>query len=425
MQKLSVLVATALLCCSFASFAIAEESQNAFNAITEAVSAVCLNPGDAGKFWEVKATGSGQAKLLVLKKLVDAGIDAKLEFTSGEYEGVQRVLAEQQDKENANYRDCVRDLTPRFLDKLPDLPEKAGKLPRDLLKHLELGNSRAFMQQLLGPPTRVLGDVEFYERWGLVFELDFHSGDALRRVLVGLKSDPKNIDPIDLKANWIQDSSFTTEKLWLEARLEDIANPECKIDYSVGASRSTTIAVCPFGHQIAGASKYAKQNCVVGVGYSNGDHGLQELSNGAIMTNAHFTFESSQAAVQSTVWNYLKSKQFNFLSFACGDTLLGHPLDKQEWSNYRLSGMSVKIGFDTDGRKAAYDISSTLQKLGATVEMREWKFLKGNSISSKSDSAMDMVEIISRAKGVSVTGGLWQGPEDVDVELQIGDGPTN
>lgn len=80
--------------------------------IVDNIKSVCLSPSDSGKLWEVKVEGEGRAKVKFI-----ADLKGDVEFTKGEWEGVQRVLKEKQADENARYRDCVERLTPMFLDK--------------------------------------------------------------------------------------------------------------------------------------------------------------------------------------------------------------------------------------------------------------------------------------------------------------------
>lgn len=82
--------------------------------ITRNIKDICLAPSDKGKYWEtsLKAGGETNVKLKFLGKA-----SAEASFGIGEWNGVQRVLQSQQAHDNTSYRNCVKRLTPLFLDK--------------------------------------------------------------------------------------------------------------------------------------------------------------------------------------------------------------------------------------------------------------------------------------------------------------------
>lgn len=79
--------------------------------ITKNIRSVCAAPDQKGKYWNVDASGDTKIKIKFLG--TKAGLSS--EISSGEWEGIQRVLKEQQADEHKNYRDCVKSLTPIFL----------------------------------------------------------------------------------------------------------------------------------------------------------------------------------------------------------------------------------------------------------------------------------------------------------------------
>lgn len=91
--------------------------------VTLNVKEVCQAPSDSGKYWDVKLEGGGDAKVKL--KLADMGVSGQAEFSKGEWQGVQRVLQEQQAYDSANYRECVKKLTPLFLEKFVPIPGKS------------------------------------------------------------------------------------------------------------------------------------------------------------------------------------------------------------------------------------------------------------------------------------------------------------
>ena len=84
--------------------------------VVDSVTSVCRAPGEQGKYWDVEATGKGDVDLRLLKKLPGVGVEGKVRFSKGEWEGVQRVLRDHQARDNADYRQCVRALTPLFIN---------------------------------------------------------------------------------------------------------------------------------------------------------------------------------------------------------------------------------------------------------------------------------------------------------------------
>jgi hypothetical protein len=83
--------------------------------ITQNVKSVCESPAQAGKYWNVTATGKADAKGSI--RLASIGVNGEATFTKGEWAGVQQVLKEQQSADNANYRECAVKLMPLFLAK--------------------------------------------------------------------------------------------------------------------------------------------------------------------------------------------------------------------------------------------------------------------------------------------------------------------
>ena len=79
--------------------------------ITKSIRSVCVAPDQKGKYWEVDASGDTKVKI----KLIGSHIGLSGEISSGEWEGVQQVLKEQQASNNEDYRKCAKELTPLFI----------------------------------------------------------------------------------------------------------------------------------------------------------------------------------------------------------------------------------------------------------------------------------------------------------------------
>jgi len=98
--------------------------------ITQNIINVCQAPTTSGKYWKVNVKGSGDAKIKL--KIADVGTSGEATFTKKEWEGVQQVLQEQQAKENADYRDCAKKITPLFLEKfVPESKKNITQLDKD------------------------------------------------------------------------------------------------------------------------------------------------------------------------------------------------------------------------------------------------------------------------------------------------------
>lgn len=114
-----LLIVIILLTTALSHLANAEKSSLS-DKITQNIKDVCLKPSDKGKYWDIglKAGGETNVKLKFLGKA-----SAAASFNQGQWEGVQKVLQNQQAHDNASYRDCVKKLTPLFLNKfVPSKP---------------------------------------------------------------------------------------------------------------------------------------------------------------------------------------------------------------------------------------------------------------------------------------------------------------
>ncbi|VAX04715.1 hypothetical protein MNBD_GAMMA20-877 [hydrothermal vent metagenome] len=105
--------------------------------ITDNIVKVCDKPEDAGKYWDMKVKGDGAAELKL--KLAEFGITGGAEFSKGEWQGVRTTI-----ENNKNYRDCVKQLTPIFIEKFTpiiDVVKEPQTKPRVLggVKWLEFG----------------------------------------------------------------------------------------------------------------------------------------------------------------------------------------------------------------------------------------------------------------------------------------------
>jgi len=93
--------------------------------ITKNIKSVCASPDQKSKYWEVKTEGKNNIDI----KLLGMTNSLKGTISTGEWEGIQTVLKKQQAKENQNYRECVKYLTPIFMNNFKqDEKEKSSLL---------------------------------------------------------------------------------------------------------------------------------------------------------------------------------------------------------------------------------------------------------------------------------------------------------
>ena len=103
--------------------AVMAGEQNSIDLITENITKVCDKPDHAGTYWDIKVKGNGEAGIRL--KLLGLGkVSGESTFSKGEWEGVQRTV-----EDSKNYRDCVKELAPVFLEKFSSLlvPETEKK----------------------------------------------------------------------------------------------------------------------------------------------------------------------------------------------------------------------------------------------------------------------------------------------------------
>ena len=151
---------------------VAHTAELSMEQITENVRRVCLAPGDAGKEWAVKAKARGDVSV-GLKIAGGVKAEGLADFSRSEWEGVQRVLQEKQQDDNARYRLCAEKLTPVFLDKYGPKPTDTKPLPEQTNSHRQ-NSSRADQRPNL--PVTVTATSE---RLTLIpgFTVDFLGGD--------------------------------------------------------------------------------------------------------------------------------------------------------------------------------------------------------------------------------------------------------
>jgi hypothetical protein len=141
---------TLLSVCSLSAFAQLTDEKR-IELVTRSVIDICKSPSAPGNTFDIAISGSGGA-IAGLRNLPRAGGEVKAEFSKSEWEGVQRVLKEQQLAENNSYRGCVTRLTPLFLEKFlappPSPRTQTGSEERSTARPLSRSERIGF-----GPPT--------------------------------------------------------------------------------------------------------------------------------------------------------------------------------------------------------------------------------------------------------------------------------
>lgn len=83
--------------------------------VRESVLELCRGGSLQGKTSSVSVKGEGKVTTVLFKKLVEAGLNGTAEFSKAEWDGIKPLLPETFDSKA--YVECVKELTPKFLDK--------------------------------------------------------------------------------------------------------------------------------------------------------------------------------------------------------------------------------------------------------------------------------------------------------------------
>ncbi|MCS0331634.1 hypothetical protein ND981_01665 [Vibrio diabolicus] len=100
----------------FFSFSVFALDNDDISAIQKTVKDLCQVSSPTGDYKNVEVSGGGDVKVKVGPVGLGAA-EASVNFTQGEWNGIQQVLREHQASDSKDYRACVRSLVPTFLDK--------------------------------------------------------------------------------------------------------------------------------------------------------------------------------------------------------------------------------------------------------------------------------------------------------------------
>ena len=97
----------------FVSNAQSQTIKNKFQLVTDSILQICRGGNIVGKSSLIEVRAEGSAKAVILKKLVEAGLEGEFKFTQAEWQGIEPLL-----NSSGDYTTCVTTLTPKFLDKI-------------------------------------------------------------------------------------------------------------------------------------------------------------------------------------------------------------------------------------------------------------------------------------------------------------------
>ncbi len=145
---------------SFSHIAFAD---TVLDEVTKSVNSVCLGSlGSEGQKWDVQVLATGDVKV-GLKFAGKVAADAKVALTKSEWDGVQQVLREHQQMDNASYRDCVEKITPLFLGNIKEERNISSQILNKEESELKLPIS------IIGGGQKVVFSPDFYYRDGRSF----------------------------------------------------------------------------------------------------------------------------------------------------------------------------------------------------------------------------------------------------------------
>jgi len=133
---------------------VAGTSADAIDAVTKDIQAVCTQPATQGEHWKITGDATAEAGIN-LKLLKVPSIKGSLHFSKDEWKGVQQVLSADQARDNESYRQCARELAPKFLEKIPPPPRTTLNCSRSNCAGINTGEQN-FYYGNAPPPARVI-----------------------------------------------------------------------------------------------------------------------------------------------------------------------------------------------------------------------------------------------------------------------------
>ena len=161
---------------SFSHIAFAD---TVLDEVTKSVNSVCLAPGSEGQKWDVQVLATGDVKV-GLKFAGKVAADAKVALTKSEWDGVQQVLREHQQMDNASYRDCAEKITPLFLGNIKEERNISSQILNKEESELKLPIS------IIGGGQKVVFSPDF------IIEMEEASGGGVNKKGLSIIVTPEN-----------------------------------------------------------------------------------------------------------------------------------------------------------------------------------------------------------------------------------------
>jgi exonuclease VII small subunit len=107
----------------FVTTSNAQESIDSLAESARIVKELCRGGNTKGSSYELEVDGSGKIHAIILKKLLDAGLDGRVEFSKQEWDGLKPLVGD-----SGDYVACLREFRPLILRHITNV-EGAGTVP--------------------------------------------------------------------------------------------------------------------------------------------------------------------------------------------------------------------------------------------------------------------------------------------------------
>ncbi|VAX01002.1 hypothetical protein MNBD_GAMMA20-1539 [hydrothermal vent metagenome] len=173
MRRLKILFVTIFSLSVLPAFAA--NDTEALSQIAENLKQVCDKPENAGNYWDIRAKGNGGAEIKL--KLADIGMTGEATFSKAEWHDIQKTV-----EDNNDYRNCVKALSPIFIEKFSGLVSEKFTVKK--------------------PKKRTLGGIKWQESGGGLKVTLSSCHRQFSSVICEFSADPTDSDlSIDLSEN--------------------------------------------------------------------------------------------------------------------------------------------------------------------------------------------------------------------------------
>lgn len=91
----------------------AEDNSEMITKLASVVTDMCSVPSTEGKYWKVEANGDAGASIKIFGE-----INGDIHLTNEEWSGIRNLRSEDQVDREKNYRACIQQVIPLFLEKM-------------------------------------------------------------------------------------------------------------------------------------------------------------------------------------------------------------------------------------------------------------------------------------------------------------------